>query len=392
MPTRTRRDGGRHVDPFADRRRRYNDVLRTLGLADAFGRLNRRVQEAIWRCKSPDPLLEFSPSFPADPKLRRQLQQAIHDASVEIEGTTLPARDFMSVVIGLKMIIDAATQAKSLQPEAAQFIHQSKPIIERLFSCGFGRALSAMETAAARKLLAASRLDSRLLHILFAPRPCAAGKHQMVITATADEAQVAYVTMDGDSRPAYRVGSGRGMGLKWITWDGPSMGLPGEHVQYPVYVQRHALHQLRTRVNLPDVVPYLESWLAESLETPKVVEHHGRQLWIEFRVLEHRLGYLIARVVGDKVVVRTFLFLTMQAAPEGRMIRERTGLSTREVDWLRLTDLSAFTQTDLRQDAELQKLFEACGCGQLFKLADEDCSAAPEAFAADLRRYLGMAA
>jgi hypothetical protein len=98
---------------------------------------------------------------------------------------------------------------------------------------------------------------------------------------------------------------------------------------------------------------------------------------------------------GGLVAVRTFKFLTMENTPEARLLRERLRLTRRDVDWLGLHELAAFTQTDLCDDPVLRPLMEACGCGHLFALAEAGEGAfapEPKPFAVEMRRYLRIAA
>jgi hypothetical protein len=142
--------------------------------------------------------------------------------------------------------------------------------------------------------------------------------------------------------------------------------------EYPVYVQSHALRQLHRRVNLKRMAPYLEAWLAESLAKPRIIDRHGDDLLVEYRLREHRVGYLIVTQQKDLVTVRTFKFLTMTGTPEARMLERQLRLKRQDMNWLGLHELTAFTQTDLSRDPVLAALLEACGCGHLFSLAEAD--------------------
>ena len=94
----------------------------------------------------------------------------------------------------------------------------------------------------------------------------------------------------------------------------------------------------------------------------------------------------------DCVVVRTFKFLTMEHTPEARALHRQLRLTRRDVDWLGLSELAAFTQTDLSADPVLRPLLESCGCGHLFAMREEDLVPAPKPMAAEVRRYLRLAA
>jgi hypothetical protein len=217
------------------------------------------------------------------------------------------------------------------------------------------------------------------------------------------EPETRSVTLDGVARPMYRaaqmlpVGDGS---VRWLAWDGQLFGRQAG-TQYPVYVQSHALRQLQQRVNLPAAMPFLQTWLGESLAEPKIVERQNENLLVEFRLKEYRVGYLVVTPMQDVVAVRTFLFLTMEQTPEARLLRQQLRLTRRDVDWLGLSDLAAFTQTDLRDDPILRPLMEKCGCGHLFALSEGteasgqnegDYVPQSKPFAAEMRRYLRMAA
>ena len=60
------RDGSGRMDRFADRRKRYMAVLRTLGLEELFAAMSRPVQDGFLHTKFPDPVLEFDDTFPTD--------------------------------------------------------------------------------------------------------------------------------------------------------------------------------------------------------------------------------------------------------------------------------------------------------------------------------------
>jgi hypothetical protein len=118
---------------------------------------------------------------------------------------------------------------------------------------------------------------------------------------------------------------------------------------------------------------------------------------VAYEVQGKRLGYLVVTAGEGFVGVRTFLFLTMAQTPEGRLLEKRLKLTRDEVAYWRLHELSRFTQTDLKDDPQLRRLFTECGCGHLFELAEDAHALAPTAgritpVAAELKQYVGVAA
>jgi hypothetical protein len=214
------------------------------------------------------------------------------------------------------------------------------------------------------------------------------GKYVIVLRITAQRAETRSITLDGAARPVVRIASS-------CYWEGVR---PANFRGRPIYAQSHALRQLRSRVNVAALGNYLEAWLAESLMEPRIADEAGGaegQVLVEYRIREQLLGYLVLSVLEDVAVVRTFLFLTMEGTPEGRRLRARLRVSRREVDWLGLSELSTFTQTDLRADPVMRPILDSCGCGHLFELDSLGVGAPgqqPKAVAAEMRRYLRMAA
>ena len=136
----------------------------------------------------------------------------------------------------------------------------------------------------------------------------------------------------------------------------------------------------------------------DSLANPSIAERQPNgDLLVQYRINDHRVGYLVATQTKDLIAVRTFLFLTMQRTPEGKALEKRLGLTREEIDYLGLHEMARFMQTDLKDDAQLRRMLEQCGCGHLFELAEENGAPLasgifppPKPFAAELRQYLGM--
>lgn len=384
-----------HLDPYYDRRRKFEAILRPLGLAESFARMPRKVQELFWRFKLPDLALEFRAELvrgTAGRALRKAVETGVRGATVEFDGVTLPIRTFLSVTGGLNLMLNALLAQSDVLPPVKAFVDLALPRIQKCLTDHLNRSLVALHQAVIGPVAAHSRVDGRILTVNLESECNGRGRLETRLVFRSSEAQVRRVSLDGADRPVYRVGRATaGPEVKWIAWPGASIGRkPSE---CPVFVQSHALRQLAQRVNLPEAAPYLQAWLADSLEYPLIVERRrDGTLLVEYRIQEHRLGYLVAKPVEDMVVVRTFLFLTMAPTPEARQLERRLKLTRRDVEWLGLNDLTAFTKTDLREDEQLTRLLGQCGCGHLLEMKPDDLAASPRPLAAELRQYVGMAA
>ena len=114
-----------------------------------------------------------------------------------------------------------------------------------------------------------------------------------------------------------------------------------------------------------------------SLLQPEVKHDPVGQPLLTYYYGEHKLGYLWADVRPNMVLIRTFLFVTMDSTPEGKLLQEELGLEAEDKKYLALDRLSTFTRSDIRQDTELRKSFVQAGCEDLFcmdPLEEEDAS------------------
>lgn len=82
------------------------------------------------------------------------------------------------------------------------------------------------------------------------------------------------------------------------------------------------------------------------------------------------MEHLVVQQLPDKVLVKTFLFLTMQGTPEARKLRQRSKLCRPDIEYNRLDKLETYAFTDLRQDADLVRIINECGCGSLLDVLD----------------------
>ncbi len=369
------------------RRRRYQAVLRSLGLWDAFAAMPRRMQELFAQRKFPDPVLEFETSFPDDADgraLRKTLLKRFAEASITVDDADVSVRDFFAVMGGLMHSIRGLIKDAATPPAVLAFVSQAGPLFDYWCETHLPDVWPSWNEAVIVPLVAHSQIERRLLAATLKQDFTPQGKYVIRLSVGATAPETRRVVLDGAARPMVRFGTCvHWEGVRWTSWEGK-----------PVFAQSHALRQLRSRVNLPKMEPYLEAWMHDSLTQANVVERQGADVLVEFRLRGQRVGYLVVTPLADVVAVRTFLFLTMQGTPEARLLQERLRLSRRDVNWLGLHELKAFTETDLSHDAQLRALLEDCGCGHLFALAQETAGLLPQLrpLAAEMKRYLRMAA
>jgi hypothetical protein len=158
----------------------------------------------------------------------------------------------------------------------------------------------------------------------------------------------------------------------------------------PVYIQRHAIQRLDERLGLQANNVHSHLFFSLFEQPVNYVLGNGCTL-IEFNMYEYKVGYLLTTLHGDKLVIRSFLFLTNDGTPEGRKLRALTGLAKYDKKYLGIDKLSTFTAYRIHEDEALSALFKEAGCSSLLDARNLEAIAAEYTPARDktaLHNYL----
>lgn len=395
----TRRDASGALNPQLARLRRFQAVLEPLGLWGKFTAMPKPIQQFFLRMKFADPQVVFADSVPQDATyraIRREMETGLKAARIEVDGRPLRALELFTTVQGLGAAVEAMRAAadelraeRIAMPEVEQFVEAAAPALLQFFNEHMLKASQALQAPTLVPVLSRCKLDEQWFDVRLERTEGVRGKTVARTMISAARAEVRDVALDGVTRRMYRaLTTTLSAGIEPVSWKDPDRP---DGAELPVYVQAHALRQLTARVNHPDVAPYAQCWMGESLGEPKFVSRTSNGDWlVEYRVKEHRVGYFVVTALRGAFVVRTFLFLTMKDTPEGRRLEKRLKVTRREVKYLGLDQLLSFTHTDLRDDKTLVDLLTACGCGHLFDLGD--VTPQPKPMAEQVRKFLRLAA
>jgi len=195
-----------------------------------------------------------------------------------------------------------------------------------------------------------------------------------IFTICIEEAHKIAVTIDGNTRPAYRLGYClREDSYIWHKIKPAAFKFRGLLSEMPmdVYIQEHALQRLIERL---DCIPHFcfNSYLAGTLMVPfEVIEAGDNRNLVAFYTAGIKAGYLVTSVYEGVILIRSFLFLTMDNTPEGKKLAEITGLQKTDKQFLHIDKQSTFINSDIADNSNLKKIFIDAGCESLFKLKDE---------------------
>lgn len=189
-------------------------------------------------------------------------------------------------------------------------------------------------------------------------------------------AQKCMVTINRTKRPAFQLAKPIASGVKpieWLTVDVSLLGnsYAGQKKAIDVYIQSHALARLKERLDLLDQEAINYALWENTHTISKFVSYHG-YLLLPFTVYGVKIGYLVAIVTGDKLLFRTFLFITHSTSPEGVRLQKLSGLGKEDITYWKIDRLSTFVKFNEEKYPRLVQLFRKAGLETLFELKKKE--------------------
>lgn len=266
--------------------------------------------------------------------------------------------DYMTVVFDARTIIRPTTTFNFSGIQ--QMVSEMQPIFDELYS----------EESLAEKLeyvcsiltMCLSEIDKKYYYV-----ECdIAGKDPKVFKFTyrigAVPSQLIHVPFDGLYRPAFQLGWLAGKQYFPITLTAEQLALNPE--QYPdpllVYIQSHALVRLKERIDVFDVNYYTTTTLTSLLD-PEIIKTGKNSYLIAYKLHRNKVGYFKSDLIDGNIIIRTFLLLTNCGTPEELKLRQLTGLSKADYDFLNLGKLSTLVNADFHKNEQTIKLLEEAG-------------------------------
>jgi hypothetical protein len=206
-----------------------------------------------------------------------------------------------------------------------------------------------------------------------------------------------YARIKGESHLTYRLGMPEYQkGPKWSSIADMHLKLPDCKLQKPVdvYIQAHALQRLCER-NDCITREIVTSELIRSVDNAKMQYYPDpTRILIDFCLYGIKTGYLLASMAGNKLVIRTFLFITHNGSPEGEKLRRNARLKKDDIPFLELDRLSTFMTTELQENKHIKQYFAEAGMKSIFDLhkilTDKNISITKHANTTLIEDYLGI--
>lgn len=178
------------------------------------------------------------------------------------------------------------------------------------------------------------------------------------------------ITIDNQKRSIIQLGwNFSNDKLQGIKIKPSTLGFTGLDSDKPidVFVQHHALHRLRIRLDLTPGLMHFAIVAMMDQQTIDYVKNDNHSL-VPYLLAKEKLGYLLVKWIGDLLVVITFLFLTNDETPEGKKLNKLLSINKLDKEYLGIDTLPEFNRYHFEKNKRLSALFTEAGCGSLLKL------------------------
>ena len=179
--------------------------------------------------------------------------------------------------------------------------------------------------------------------------------------------------INGIKRPAFQLAKPMGDTiLTWLSVDSVLLKdfYSGQCRKFDIYIQSHALKRMSERLDLlnKEALDYAIWQNTNSISDFKIYRNY---LFLPFKLFDVEVGYLLADIVEDCLLFRTFLFITHNSTPEGDRLKKQTGLGKEDIMYWHIDRLSTFVGLSEEKYPRLFELFASSGLGDLVKLKEK---------------------
>lgn len=374
-------------------------VLNSLGIRDLLK--NTSLFKRMTTVRYPHIEVDAIDKLPAD-----EVEAILRDSRREIRAAEFDFPLLGKICIDtyfrvVKPILDILSTATATNPKLQLAIEECRKKTAKLASLETASeavlALSfALDGAAARF----GRIDSRLFYWEIESGRRDDGKWALRFILRSTLAEKKIFRLPGGDRIAYRCGQPYSwQGIHWVRWNSSVFGMQTSNVTLPVYVQSHALDKLYKREARALFIEggewLVHDYLWDSLRKMRIhpIPAQPKKVLVEYWLCAHKIGYLVAQLVDDAVLIETFLFLTMDGTPEGDLLKAKLKLRRSDKQQLELDRIGTFLLSDIQSDSELVELLSECGCGHLFRIWKDPIYRKEllKGYAEDMRKYLCIA-
>jgi len=180
------------------------------------------------------------------------------------------------------------------------------------------------------------------------------------------------ITIDGKRRPIVKFGWPIASGtVSYFTIEAKRIKeiYTGDQKELDVYIQSHAIRRFEERTKPLSLILCRFS-LAYLFRNYYVSTLHNGKIFLKVEYGGIKIGYFVADIIDEKVIIKTFLFVTHHSTPEGKALEQFSGLEKKEITYWHFDSLAAFLANPPEDGSLIKEIMHKAGVDQLFNLSE----------------------
>lgn len=178
------------------------------------------------------------------------------------------------------------------------------------------------------------------------------------------------ISIDGKRRPIVQLGWPIANGGVWyfkIKSDEIKQIYKGKKKELEVYIQSHAIKRFEERTQ-PLSLLYCRLYMANLFRNYKLAEIKDGKIFLPLYYGHVKIGYFVADIIDEIVIIKTFLFVTHHSTSEGQALKKLTGLGKMDISYWHFDSVSSFLTNPPKEGSMIKEIMIEAGIDQLFEL------------------------
>jgi hypothetical protein len=178
------------------------------------------------------------------------------------------------------------------------------------------------------------------------------------------------ISIDGKRRPIVQFGwpiANDGIWNLKIKSDEIKDIYKGDKKELEVYIQSHAIKRFEERTK-PLSLLYCRLFMAKLFRNYEVAQIKGGKIFLPLYYSHVKIGYFVADIIDEKVIIKTFLFITHHSTPEGHALEKLSGLGKMDISYWHFDSVTSFLTDPPEEGSMIKKMMHEAGIDKLFEL------------------------
>lgn len=358
------------------RKELYKFLLEVFDLKDDFLRLPFDIKQSFYEFTWPKIRIESDGVHPAIKEVEEIITQNLSNNFIEINDNKIPIDKFYAV-IGMYSFFKSYHSGVILtlrETKLERKIKENQNIlsvltsivqkIEKIMEGSITTYLDKICLVASQEVFKYLSINEPGIYPEFILKNTEGKKKYPTIKIHSYEPKEETLKLDGQIRTGYKCFGFSAGKIKDTVW---KENIIGNDKPAKVYIQEHAINRLLERCGVGPHKGYVFDSILRSLEDPVVCGTDGPSHLIEYKYYTIRMGYFLASLEKDCVIVRTFKFITMVGTPEFYMLRRALKGTKEDFEYLGIDSIEVLLNSDIYKDEKLMGIFQRCGLSDILK-------------------------